>query len=192
MEPAALEYERKDRVPPYLEAVPGRVTLVLPPIPRRLAISALTIQALLWVVMTSLALVMAILWLTRDLFCGATGVLAVAAVVMAWDLIIQAKWFLRDSRDPFLVEICEGELRYHRKSVFGPLRTSQRPLSKVRGFSASEYAGTEASFRIDLRPVGNVRWVFLAPRKGFAAEVEQAFTGALAEWQEREPLCSTG
>lgn len=198
---AALEYERRGRVPPYVESAPGRATLVTPPLPRWLAVGVVGVLVLMWAFATALVLGGTLLWwrapwappLTRLVVL----MLAVAAVSMSVVLVIGVLWLRGDSKLPFRVEIIGDTLSYNRPGPGWRLQTRQRALPKVKHVWVREWSvplfGKLVDFCVGLRPFGTIQCVFRSPHAGFAAEVEAAFARAIEDGRTREePPCSTG
>ena len=198
MEPAALEYERKERRPPYLDAAPGRVTLVMPPPPYWLAVAVVTTVVLLWLALTASALCVAIVWWFH--YAGAVPdwaapLLATGAAVMAFLAHVSFAWLRGDALVPLRIDVADGMLTYNWPGPWARLRTHRRPLARVRQVRAREHQLgplRTVDLRVGLRPLGTIRRVFRSPHAGFAAEVEAAFAQAIAAGRLEEPPCSTG
>jgi hypothetical protein len=193
MEPAtALEYERRERVPPYVESAPGRVTLVMPPPPRWLAVGAVVAVTLIWAYSVALALGAAFVWWrvpgappqTRP----AIVVLSIGAALMSMLVVGGLLWLRGDSRLPFRVEISDDTLSYNWPGPFSRLRTHRRPVERVRHVRARERSmplvGMVVDLRVALRPFGTIQRVFRSPHAGFAGEVEAAFMRVLEDGRD--------
>jgi hypothetical protein len=188
MDPAALEYERMPRRPPWLEASPGRARLVMPPPPRWLVVGSVSFIALMWTACLMLLVMTLLVWrraaapprLTEWTLLVTAGCLVLGAILFAGGV-----WMVRWSREPFWIEVADGILSYNWPGPLMNLRVHRVPLSKVRQVTARERFSVMLGKVVDLRIrrrglAGTIRRVFRSPHAGFAADVEAAFERAIS------------
>jgi len=200
MEPAALEYERMPRRPPWLETSPGRARLVMPPPPRWLVVCSVAFIALMWTACLILLVMTLLVWrraaspprLAEWILLVTAGCLVLTATLFAGGV-----WMVRWSREPLWIEVADGVLSYNWPGPLMNLRVHRVPLAKVRQATARERLSVVLGKVVDLRIrrrglAGTIRRVFRSPHGGFAAEVEAAFAQAIAAGRLEEPPCSTG
>ena len=186
--PAVLGYEQQ-REPPYLVREPGRVALVLAPVPRWLGMAMISLQTACCVMVAVFA-VMFLRTLRNSIVPSPPGTKTIAAflfglpVVFITFLGLQVRWWLTTSRQAPVIEIRGDELLWSFPGFWGT-KLRRAPLDVVRDVSlrGTRTIGTlyVARIRVDFSDRRRLERPFFTTSPTFAEEVREAFAAALAE-----------